>query len=95
MSDAEKFIRGERKWCVLKNKTQTFVVTDSNPASYFIADVVCSEDAYLIAASPDLYSSLEKIVNTLVFEDEEGLVTYSEQVITARETLAKARGEVL
>jgi hypothetical protein len=51
-------------------------------------------DAHLIAAAPDLYAALEKIVGTLIFEDDEGLVTYSEQVIAARAAMAKARGEV-
>ena len=93
MSETEKLIRSERNWGVLKNKSQSLVVTNSNPASYFIADVVCSEDANLIAAAPDLCKALQKIIDTLVYNDEEGLVLYSEPVIEARAALAKARGE--
>lgn len=67
MSETEKAIRAERKWSVLKNKSQTLIVTDSNPASYFIAEVVRPEDADLIAATPDLfaYAQAESYVKTL------------------------------
>jgi Lar family restriction alleviation protein len=40
-----------------------------------------------------LYAALERIVETLVDDDDEGLITYSEQMIEARAALAQARGE--
>jgi hypothetical protein len=91
VSNTEKLIRDERIWCVLKNKSQTLVVTNSNPASYFIAEVVRPEDANLIAAAPDMYSALENLLPTLTARY--GSITEENLLFDVRYALAKARGE--
>lgn len=66
--------------------------THGEKGYYTIGQDEAQANAHLIAASPDLFAALEKIVEALVYEDEEGLVLYSESVIAARAALAKARG---
>ena len=51
------------------------------------------QNARLIAAAPDLLEALKHIINTLVLNDEEGLIEHSEQIINARAAIAKATGE--
>ena len=50
-------------------------------------------NARLIAAAPELYESLDKLLHQLSINDDEGLFEHADMVIDARAVLAKARGE--